>query len=206
MSARITFPEIHPQKQIGFKSQDRKESSAAVQKPKEDAFVRTKPVTPDVYNRLGKMERILKKTDNLLDRFQQMRNTVEQQMDALFSSFTQNDENNKLAGMAKDELGNYFKENPEALQEITSGKMPEYWNVENTASRMFDIVTAGYSGEEDLEGFYNKAVDFVHQAYDEVQLMIGFDFPPLVQDTKEALLNGLEQLKNGVSIDEITFG
>ncbi len=206
MSARITFSVINPQKQTGYTSQNRKESSAAVQKPKEDAFVRTRPLTPNVYNSLGKMERILKKTDNLLDRFQHMRSTMEQQMDALFASFVQNDENKELAGMAKDELGNYFKENPEALKEIASGDMPEYWNVQNTASRMFDIVTAGYSGEEDLEGFYNKALDFVHQAYDEVQLMIGFDFPPLVQDTKEALLNGLEQLKDGVRVDEITFG
>ena len=205
MSARITFPEVHPQKQTEYSTQSRKENSTAAQRPKEDTFVRAKPVVPNVYDRLGKIQNMVKKADNLLDRFQQMRNTVEQQMDALFSSFTQSDENKELAGMAKDELGNYFKENPQALKEIADGKMPEYWNVQNTASRMFDIVTAGFSDDTDLEGFYNKALDFVHQAYDEVQLMIGFDFPPLVQDTKEALLNGLEQLKDGVSIDEISF-
>lgn len=206
MSVRINFPEVHPRKQTRVSTQSHKESGVAVQKPVEDSFERTKPVAPKVYNRLGKMESILKKTDSLLDHFHQMRNTVEQQMDALFASFTQGDENKKLAGMARDELGDYFKENPEALQQIANGQMPEYWNIENTASRMFDIVTAGYSGEEDLEGFYNKALDFVNQAYDEVQLTIGFDFPPLVQDTKEALLDGLQQLKDGVSVDEITFG
>ncbi len=205
MSARITFPEVHPQKQTEYSTQSRKENSTAAQRPKEDTFVRAKPVVPNVYDRLGKIQNMVKKADNLLDRFQQMRNTVEQQMDALFSSFTQSDENKELAGMAKDELGNYFKENPQALKEIADGKMPEYWNVQNTASRMFDIVTAGFSDDTDLEGFYNKALDFVHQAYDEVQLVIGFDFPPLVKDTKEALLNGLEQLKDGVSIDEISF-
>ncbi len=206
MSARITFPEVHPQKQTEYPARSRKESSAAAPVPKEDTFVQTKPVIPDVYDRLGKIQNVAKKADNLLDRFQQMRNTVEQQMDALFSSFKETDENKELAGMAKEELGDYFKENPEALQEIADGNMPEYWNVQNTASRMFDIVTAGFNSETDIEGFYNKALDFVHQAYDEVQLMIGFDFPPLVQDTKEALLNGLEQLKDGVPVDEITFG
>ncbi len=205
MSLKITTPELHPQDQTNTTVRKQQKERKEAQEAPKDVFIRTRPAVLDVYNKLGQIRGVHKNHGNLLERFQQIKNSVEQQMDALFSSFTQSDENKKLAGMAKDELGNYFKENPQALKEIADGKMPEYWNMQNTASRMFDIVTAGYSGKEDLEGFYNKALDFVHQAYDEVQLVIGFDFPPLVKDTKEALLNGLEQLKDGVSIDEISF-
>jgi len=206
MSIKITPHDLNPQDKAHWPGQNTRTAKSTLQEVQKDVFVKTNPPKPDVYNRLGQMPGVHKKDGNLLDRFKQIRNSVEQQMDALFSSFTQTEENKELAGMARDELGNYFKENPEALQEIANGKMPEYWNVENTASRMFDIVTAGFSNDMDLESFYDKALDFVNQAYDEVKLMIGFDFPPLVQDTKEALLNGLEQLKDGVSIDEITFG
>ena len=99
----------------------------------------------------------------------------------------------------------YFTKNPEALEQIANGEIPDYWNVENTAGRMFKIVTVGVTEETNRESFYTKALDFINRAYDEVKEMIGIEFPSLVQQTKESLLNGLEQYKNGVDIKDIIF-
>ncbi len=170
-----------------------------------DSFVKSNPIDLDVYNNLGKMKEIHRYQGTLLDTFLSLRESVDNQLNALLNSFSQTEGNTNLAGKTKDELNDYFTENPEALEQIANGKIPEYWNVENTAGRMFNIVTAGVTEETNRESFYTKALDFVNRAYDEVQEMIGFDFPPLVQQTKEALLNGLEQYKEGADIQDIIF-
>jgi hypothetical protein len=204
---KITPPEMNPLENIQ-KTQKRKIPNGRDQQTAGvhfDQFETTHQVLPNVYDKLGQLQGVPKKRETLLDHFKALQETVEQQLNSVFDSISQHSEDKELVGKAHDELKSYFAENPEALQQVAAGEIPEYWNVENTARRMFGIVTAGFNPEMDVEHFYKTAVDFVNQAYSEVRDMIGFDFPSLVTDTKKALLNGLEQLKEGTAIDEISF-
>lgn len=207
MTMKITPPEINPLEKV--QPPLKRKASAAGKEQTEaahtDQFQPAPPVIPNVYDKLGQLQGVPKKRETLLDQFKALQESVEQQLSAVFDSISQHSDQKELVGKAHDELKSYFAENPEALQQVANGEIPEYWNVENTAKRMFGIVTAGFNPEMDVEHFYQTAVDFVNQAYNEVHDMIGFDFPSLVTDTKEALLNGLEQLKNGVAVDEISF-
>ncbi|MCH7498299.1 MAG: hypothetical protein IH971_10665 [Candidatus Marinimicrobia bacterium] len=45
----------------------------------------------------------------------------------------------------------------------------------------------------------------VKQAYNEVGSMLGFGFPGLVMDTRQAVLDALEQFKGGAATSEISF-
>ncbi len=207
MTMKIIPPEMNPLEKVQSPPKQKvvaagKEQAASVH---HDQFESAAPVIPNVYDKLGQLQGVPKKRETLLDQFKALQESVGQQLNAVLDSISQHSDDTELVGKAHDELKSYFAENPEALQQVAAGEIPEYWNVENTARRMFGIVTAGFNPEMDVEHFYQTAVDFVNQAYDEVHDMIGFDFPSLVTDTKEALLNGLEQLKDGATIDEISF-
>ncbi len=207
MTMKITPPEMTPPEKVQSPPKQQavhtgKEQAAAIG---QDQFKSAAPVIPNVYDKLGQLQGVPKKHKTLLDQFKTLQQSVGEQLNAVLDSISKNSDQAELVGKAHDELKSYFADNPEALQQVAAGEIPEYWNVENTAKRMFGIVTAGYNQEMDVEQFYQTAVDFVNQAYDEVHDMIGFDFPSLVTDTKEALLNGLEQLKDGVAVDEIQF-
>ena len=43
----------------------------------------------------------------------------------------------------------------------------------------------------------------VKQAHNEVGSMLGFEFPGLVMDTRQAVLDALEQFKGGAALSEI---
>lgn len=170
-----------------------------------DSFAKSQFDAPQIYTASGKILGVESKDKSLLSQFHSFKDSVQNQMEALFQAYAENSEDDSLVTKTQGELNTYFAENPEALAEIKSGNMPEYWNVQNTSKRMFSIVMAGYDGSSDVSSFYDKAVDFVNQAYGEVKEMIGFEFPQLVLDTKEALMNGLEQFKEGKSLSEIVF-
>jgi len=171
----------------------------------QDSFVKSDMLLPEVYTSKGQVAQVHRKPSSLLERFQAILDTVDHQVSAFFDAISQNSEDDALSGKAADELKAYFSENPEAAKDITDGSIPDHWNAENTANRMFHIVTAGFSDEMDRENFYDTATQFVNQAYDEVHLNLGIDFPPLVSDTKEALLSGLQQFKDGVAAEDIIF-
>jgi len=83
--------------------------------------------------------------------------------------------------------------------------IPEYWNKENTASRIFSIAIMGYTEGIDREEFADKAIEMVKQAYSDVGSTLGFEFPKLVTDTRQAVLDALEQFKGGGALSEISF-
>lgn len=83
--------------------------------------------------------------------------------------------------------------------------IPEYWNLENTAGRIFDIALMGYQEGSDREQFTGKISAMITQAYNDVGSMLGFEFPELVLDTKQAVLDALEQFKDGAARSEISF-
>ena len=55
-----------------------------------------------------------------------------------------------------------------------------------------------------IDEFYEKTKSMIENAYSEVEEMVG-SLPSLVTDTREAVLSGLEQFKDGKDISEITF-
>lgn len=83
--------------------------------------------------------------------------------------------------------------------------LTEYWNKSNTAERIFTIALLGFEPGDDREAAVERAISMVTQAYNDVQGMLGGSLPSLVLDTKAAVLNALEQFKNGTPISEIGF-
>ncbi len=81
----------------------------------------------------------------------------------------------------------------------------EYWNKENTAGRIFSIALMDYHEGIDREQFADQATAMIKQAYTDVGSMLGVEFPELVLDTRQAVLDALEQFKGGAALSEISF-
>ena len=77
--------------------------------------------------------------------------------------------------------------------------IPEFLNRGNTAQRIFSIALLGYQEGGDRKAFADKAMTMVIQAYNEVGAML------LVLDTRQAVLDALEQFKGGAALSEISF-
>ena len=133
---------------------------------------------------------------------------IQKQIDAQVKELTQHYkkifESSETGKNAQKSLKTYFDENPEDLEKIEQGEIPEYWNQENTAKRIFDIAVQGYEDGDDKEAFYEKTVKMVKQAYSEVEEMVG-GLPDLVIDTKNAVLKGLEEFRDGKARGDISF-
>ena len=84
--------------------------------------------------------------------------------------------------------------------------LTEYWNKSNTAERIFTIALLGFEQATDREALAEQAISMVAQAYNEVQGLLGGYLPQLVLDTKAAVMDALEQFKDGTPISEIAFG
>ena len=96
------------------------------------------------------------------------------------------------------------RETDEADPALFNG-VPEYWNQENTARRIFQIAMMGYTEGMDRGEFADRAIAMVKQAYSDVGAMLGQEFPQLVLDTKQAVLDALDQFKGGAGPEEISF-
>ena len=90
-------------------------------------------------------------------------------------------------------------------QSVAAAGSSEYWSKENTARRIFSIALMRYQEGSNREEFADKASAMVKQAYSDVRLMLGFEFPQLVTDTRQTVLNALEQFKGGTALSEISF-
>jgi hypothetical protein len=96
------------------------------------------------------------------------------------------------------------KDTDQAGPDLFDG-VPEYWNKENTARRIFQIAMMGYSEGMDRGEFADRAIAMVKQAYSDVGAVLGQEFPQLVLETKQAVLDALDQFKGGTTIGEIPF-
>jgi len=94
-------------------------------------------------------------------------------------------------------LGKYFNEHPEALNDIQNGKIPEYFNEENTARRILSIFFSRYEGTEDRSAFADRAKSIISQAYSDVQGIVGGELPQVVQDTRKLVFEMIDSFKNG---------
>lgn len=100
----------------------------------------------------------------------------------------------------KESLKEFFTNNPEALQQIEKGEIPEYFNVENTAKRILDIYFSRYNGE-DKEEFAEYARNIISQAYGEVEGMVG-TLPGIVQETRDKIYEVLDKFANGEDVSD----
>ncbi len=142
----------------------------------------------EVYEPHGKSQLPTVDSGTLLDAYLETKNLIRQQL-AHFFGF----QVNEAPALAKDEAT--------VLKEI-----PEYWNKENTARRIFSIALLGYQEGGDREEFADRAIAMVMQAYRDVGSTLGFEFPDLVMDTRQAVLDALEQFRGGAALSEISFG
>ncbi len=111
----------------------------------------------------------------------------------------------------KEQLAQFFGSQvigaPELGETEAAGplEIPEYWNVENTARRIFAIALLGYQEGSDRVAFADRAIAMIKPAYREVGSALGFELPELVLDTRQAVLGALEQFRGGAALSEISF-
>ncbi|MFC1618951.1 hypothetical protein ACFL45_03300 [Candidatus Neomarinimicrobiota bacterium] len=141
----------------------------------------------EVYNVQGKLQVSDDGSGSLLDAYLEIKQIIKEQLTL-------------IAG--PDVFGTSEASEDEA---VAMEGIPEYWNKENTARRIFTIAMMGYEEGSDREAFADKAIAMVKQAYTDVGATLGFEFPQLVTDTKEAVLGALEQFKSGSALSEISF-
>ena len=95
-------------------------------------------------------------------------------------------------------LGDYFRNNPEALQDISEGKVPDYFNVDNTARRILDIYFQRYDGG-DRQAFTDRAKGIISQAYSEVEGQVGA-LPDIVNETRNKIMDILDRFAAGENV------
>ncbi len=133
-----------------------------------------------------------------------MKTQIEDQVKEITNYYKSIFEENIETSRAKVDFTEYLEENPEDLEKIEQGVVPEYWNKENTAKRIFDIALLSFNKDDNKEDFYENSKKFIKQAYSEVEKLIG-KLPDLVIETKEAVLKGLDDFRNGIDSSEIDF-
>lgn len=196
--------------QVAAQQQTRPEKQAPVapkiKSSEKDSFAHAEEVNSGVYDSKGKVQEPGEKVHTAQVTLHQIRSQIQDQVENYLSRLIDGGSNDKLVGQAQSDLKNYFQENPDALDEIAQGRIPEYWNAANTATRLFNILLAGYNESISRETFYEKAMALTDQAYGEVHTLIGHDFPDLVLKTRSVLEDALKQFKDGADPSQIVFG
>ncbi len=88
----------------------------------------------------------------------------------------------------------YYEEHPEDLKKVQLGIVPDYFNVENTGNRIFNILFPENGAAKDPEAL-DRAVKNIGKAYTEVGAMFGDKLPQLVLDTREYVLGKVIGIK-----------
>jgi hypothetical protein len=108
-----------------------------------------------------------------------------------------------LLKKTRDLLAGVFEENPEMLEEVENGKVPDYFNEENTAKRILKIYFDYFLEDEDRDKFVERASSLIKKAYSDVIQINNEQLPELVNDTRYLIFDKLEEFKNGQSIEDI---
>lgn len=164
------------------------------------AAVAVNSTAAEVYTPSGLLKTSTGEGGSLLNRYRQIRASVQEQLAFLAD---------RIEGLAGHGRPGSVEGNPyldlagppsNSLVDLT-----EYWNRENTARRIFAIALLGYNESLDRDDFADQAVSLITQAYADVRATLSFDFPQVVLDTKQSVLDALEQFRSGSSTGEITF-
>lgn len=141
----------------------------------------------EVYTLHGKLQLSKDESGTLLDSYLETKRVIKEQLALLSGS--------DVSGAPEVDEG----------EAAAIDGVPEYWNKENTARRIFSIAMMGYTEGMDREEFADKAIEMVKQAYSDVRSGLGFEFPELVTDTRQAVLDALKQFKGGGALSDISF-
>ncbi len=106
---------------------------------------------------------------------------------------------NEILEQVKTSLGTFFKENPEAAEEVSRGEIPEYFNVENTGRRILMIYFNNFQEGDDKSSFVSRAKEIINQAYSDVEGITG-GLPNIVQETREFIMEMLDRFEKGEDI------
>ena len=98
-------------------------------------------------------------------------------------------------------LGTFFTENPEAVEQVSRGEIPEYFNVENTARRILDIYFAYFEEGQDRTAFVERAKSIIEQAYGDVAELVG-ELPAIVLQTRDKVMEILDIFADGGDVSE----
>ncbi len=108
---------------------------------------------------------------------------------------------NEILAQVKEFLASFFDKNPEAVEQISKGEIPEYFNVDNTARRILNIYFSRFEEGQNKEEFVARAKDIINQAYGDVQGLVG-DLPEIVQQTRAKVMEILDMFAGGGDISE----
>jgi hypothetical protein len=186
---------------------------------KTDTTVKVQYTRTEVYNLQGKLQVSDDGSGSLLDAYLEIKTIIKEQLTMIAGKLQVSDDGSGSLLDAYLEIKTIIKEQltmiagPDVFSTSEAGEdeavamegIPEYWNKENTARRIFAIAMMGYEEGGDREAFADKAIAMVKQAYNDVGATLGFEFPQLVTDTKEAVLSALEQFKDGSVLSDISF-
>lgn len=90
-------------------------------------------------------------------------------------------------------------------QSVAATGRSEYWSKENTARRIFSIALMNYNEDVDQEQFADQATAMIKQAYIDIEFRLGIEFPEPALDIRQAVLDAMELLKDGIALSEIFF-
>ena len=88
-----------------------------------------------------------------------------------------------------------FVAHPEEWQQVQRGEIPRYFNVENTAKRILDILIAGNEPDKGSQKWWNRKRDLLEKAYGEVKQGFG-GLPDIVKETREYVLEQLLEMQH----------
>lgn len=156
-----------------------------------------KALSSEVYTLSGDTRFSTADRGSLLDVYRQTRSQVEAQISAL------RENHSKKTGSAATGLADFADfEGPKG---DTYADLADYWNKENTAQRIFTIAMMGYEEGMDRADFAERANSIVKQAYGDVGMTIGGNFPQLVLDTRQAVFDAIDQFANGADLSGVTY-
>ncbi|MFC1562059.1 hypothetical protein ACFL4Q_03590 [candidate division KSB1 bacterium] len=107
----------------------------------------------------------------------------------------------QVLAAVKESLGLFYKENPEAIEQVSRGEIPEYFNVENTAQRILSIYFNHYTEGQDRVEFAERAKGIINQAYGEVEGLVG-ELPDIVLETRKKVMEILNKFAAGEDISD----
>lgn len=110
----------------------------------------------------------------------------------------------EILNQSRELLEAYYSQNPEAKELVDQGVVPDYWGVEQTGQRIFDLLVNAFGGD-DPEAFVAQARAVLETAYGDAERIFGA-LPGLVGDTRQALFAALEAVANGTSLDQARAG
>lgn len=153
----------------------------------------------ETYDFSGRLTLVQDGGETLLDLYLRLRGTITEQVNSWAQFTARQDQSGTPPSLAGE------GQPVDGLPEQLAPGIPDYWNRENSAHRIFGLAMMGYQEGMDRPAFADQASAMIKQAYREVRSDLGREFPQLVMDTRDTVLQALGQFKGGTVLDSINF-